>query len=188
MEVDNAHETSSLITRVKNEVKEQLKTSIPVTVGSIFYRIPWIISIHMVGNIAPGTDIGSNQLAAAALAQTLANVTGMSIGVGLSTALTTLAGQAHGASTGTTQIKSSSSEEGMWLCEPEARENSVGASSKFSSTTAYLVRGLFIQAVFVFPIGLYWIHGVKPLLLHLGQDETLSSMTEVRLGLNENVM
>ena len=41
-------------------------------------------------------SIGSTELAAAALATTLCNVTGMSLSVGLGSAITTLTGQARG--------------------------------------------------------------------------------------------
>lgn len=43
----------------------------------------------------------------------------------------------------------------------------------------FLYRGIFIQALLVIPMGLYWISGVKPLLLFLGQNAELAIMTEV---------
>jgi len=42
----------------------------------------------------------------------------------------------------------------------------------------YLYRGLFIQTIFVIPIGLWWIAGIRPTLIALGQGERLSTMTE----------
>eukprot|EP01083_Nonionella_stella_P253786 872995_1 len=41
-----------------------------------------------------------------------------------------------------------------------------------------LYRGLAIQLAFVLPIGLWWIHGIEPVLVQLGQAEKLSVMTE----------
>jgi multidrug resistance protein, MATE family len=49
------------------------------------------------------------------------------------------------------------------------------------STLVYLYRGLFIQLMFVLPVGVWWFVGVKSILLHLGQGEELSAMTEIYL-------
>ena len=56
----------------------------------LLYKIPWLISLHFAGNL------GSLELAAVSLAGTICNVTGLSLSVGMSSALTTLAGQARG--------------------------------------------------------------------------------------------
>ena len=72
------------------EWREQLKTSVPTTLGMLVNKVPWIISIYFAG------QLGSNQLAAAALATTICNITGMSFSVGLSSALTTFTGRARG--------------------------------------------------------------------------------------------
>ena len=73
-----------------SEVKEQFKTAYPTLIGMAVSKIPWLLSLRFVG------EIGSTELAAAALATTLCNVTGLSLSVGLSSALTTLTGQARG--------------------------------------------------------------------------------------------
>lgn len=73
-----------------NEFKSQCTIAVPTTVGLIFYKIPWMVSLHFVGVLGP------EALAAAALATTLCNITGMSASVGLSSALMTLSGQARG--------------------------------------------------------------------------------------------
>ena len=73
-----------------NELRAQLRTSIPATLSMLLYKVPWLLSLSFVGSI------GSRELAAAALATTLCNVTGMSLSVGLSSAITTLTGQAGG--------------------------------------------------------------------------------------------
>ena len=67
-----------------------LQTAGPALMSMLLYRFPWLISLRFVG------DIGAQELAAAALATTLCNVTGLSLSVGLSSALSTLAGQARG--------------------------------------------------------------------------------------------
>ena len=73
-----------------SELRTQLRTSIPSILCMLLYKVPWLISLSFVGSI------GSKELAAAALATTLCNVTGMSLSVGLSSAITTLTGQARG--------------------------------------------------------------------------------------------
>ena len=51
-----------------HEIRAQASTAIPTVLGLVLYRIPWIISLHFVGSI------GAQELAAAALATTLCNV------------------------------------------------------------------------------------------------------------------
>ena len=72
------------------ELQQQANIAFPTTLALLLYKLPWVISIHFVGNLGP------EELAAAALASTLCNVTGMSFSVGLSSAITTLTGQARG--------------------------------------------------------------------------------------------
>ena len=91
------HAADPLLNRFLWEVMEQSRTSVPAMLGMLLYKVPWLLSLRFVGNI------GSKELAAAALATTLCNVTGMSLSVGLSSALTTLTGQAQ-------------------TCEPQLRE------------------------------------------------------------------
>lgn len=82
--------TKSLASSSFAELRAQLRTSVPATLSMILYKVPWLISLAFVGRI------GAKELAAAALATTLCNVTGMSLSVGLSTAITTLTAQARG--------------------------------------------------------------------------------------------
>ena len=35
----------------------------------------------------------------------------------------------------------------------------------------YLYRGIFIQMLFVLPVGVWWLHGIDTLLVRLGQDK-----------------
>ena len=73
------------------EMMATLAISFPVTCNMLFYRFPWLTSLYFVGRH------GKSELAAAALATTIGNVTGLSVVVGLNSALTTLASQAKGA-------------------------------------------------------------------------------------------
>jgi MATE family multidrug resistance protein len=80
----------SLRMRLWHEIAEQWKTAFPALASMLLSNLPWLISLRFVGGI------GAEELAAAALASTLCNVTGLSLSVGLSSAITTLAGQAAG--------------------------------------------------------------------------------------------
>lgn len=182
-----------------SELRLQLRTSVPATLSMILYRLPWLLSLSFVG------AIGSKELAAAALATTLCNVTGMSLSVGLSSALSTLAGQARGElmarSGGLQTIKRRdeawSSVKKLVACDELTPLSSSKPESDFSFDDSnnddvpnqqedlspilplvYLYRGIFIQLAFVIPVGCYWLHGLKPLLIYLGQGEELSTMTE----------
>jgi MatE len=80
----------SWFARTFQEIVVQSKTALPTLQSMVFTKIPWLISLRFVGGM------GAPQLAAAALATTLCNVTGMALSVGLSSALSTLSGQAKG--------------------------------------------------------------------------------------------
>jgi Na+-driven multidrug efflux pump len=105
----------------------------------------------------------------------------MSVGVGLSTALTTLAGQSHGA-LNLRKIEGMTIIYGSKINDQENQrllKESDYHGKKSLSTTVYLFRGMFITFLFVIPIGLYWLNGIKPLLIWLGQGEAVSDMTQV---------
>lgn len=72
------------------ELQEQLKTVKPALQSFVMTKIPFFITLRFLGGF------GEQELASAALATTLNNVTGMSFCVGFSFALSTLAGQAKG--------------------------------------------------------------------------------------------
>ena len=185
-------------------------------------------------------NLGPEELAAAALASTLCNVTGMSFSVGLSSAITTLTGQARGelilkGKTMVMRRKSleTTSREKNQTHGENHHERKIGEESTpllpngtvtvtvtvtgngtgtgtgehltlsydtalavagavahhtiDSSTTAaaaspiqplvFLYRGIIIQLAFVIPIGLWWIKGIQPLFLALGQEPELSIMS-----------
>lgn len=164
--------------RASQEFREQMKTSLPAMAGMLTTKIPWLLSIHFAGNI------GAPELAAAALATTLCNVTGLSLSVGLSSALSTLTGQARG----DLRAKKERKEERRKLLGSEdyASYNSMESLLDVSDfkpllPLVFLYRGMFIQLIFVVPVGIWWLTGVESTLLHLGQGEELASMTSTYL-------
>ncbi|GMI16193.1 hypothetical protein TrLO_g12938 [Triparma laevis f. longispina] len=123
--------------------------SLPVTLNMIFYRLPWLASLHFVGNLDLLEGLGS-PLAAAALASTIANVTGLSIVIGLSSSLSTLSSQSFG------HLQNSSS----------------------SQLPQFLTTGLTVHYLFTIPIALMWLTELPyKALIALGQPEVLSRNT-----------
>jgi MATE family multidrug resistance protein len=195
----------SLRIRLWREISEQWKTAFPAVAGMLLYKFPWLISLRFVGGI------GATELAAAALASTLCNVTGLSLSVGLSSAMTTLAGQAVGdlhvrqekmnikvkfEDSGDNDSIPNGDEEqtGLLMSAMNVNENYQSTNQGEEKATAaaadsgtpllplvYLYLGIFIQVLFVLPIGLWWIHGTRPALIFLGQGEELATMTEAYL-------
>jgi len=207
---------SHTLSEMFEELKAQLSIANPTIVGLLFYKIPWIVSLHFVA------ELGSDALAAAALATTLCNVTGMSFAVGLGYGLATLTGQGKGdlllkgeakalrekiraernATSGNKNEDAGESTPFIILHQSNTVE--IDQSNNISSNKnnyeeededdeygshmidddspiqpmVYLYRGLFIQIIVLLPIGIWYIHGIKPLLLWLGQGEQLSLMTE----------
>ena len=180
------------IRRLVAEVREQVRTSAPTMLSMVIYKFPWLISLRFVG------AIGAEELAAAALATTLFNVMGLSLSLGLSSALTTLTGQARGDLRGRLEEKNQNNENGQELCSertsllsqnmakvangstfPDQMPSTANASHDMPLLPlVYLYRGLLVQFMFVLPIGCWWTIGIKPLLLALGQSRNLSTMTE----------
>jgi MATE family multidrug resistance protein len=189
----------SLRIRLWREIAEQWKTAFPAMAGMLLYKFPWLISLRFVGGI------GAEELAAAALASTLCNVTGLSLSVGLSSAMTTLAGQAVGdlrARQEKMNIRvkfeytddSIPSEEQSKLLESGSNVNENYQSTNQGEEKAvladsstpllplvYLYLGIFIQVLVVLPVGLWWISGTRPALIYLGQGEELATMTDAYL-------
>jgi len=136
------------------EIGATLGISVPVTFNMLFYRLPWLTSLYFVGRH------GKDALAAAALATTIGNVSGLSVVIGLNTALTTLAANAKGAAV---------SRSGRGGGEGGGRTEDVPL------VLTYLTRGLVIHLGFTIPISMAWMSGsVEAGLLLLGQDPTLS--------------
>jgi hypothetical protein len=200
-------EDLTFLRRVKNEIGEQMGTALPALQSMLLTKIPWLVSLRFV------SGIGAEELAAAALATTLCNVTGLSLSVGLSSALTTLAGQAkgelHSRALHETRRRASfdlqagdddHEESTIKLTTPKDKTQFTAGDDDEESTTEltthkenntepltpliFLYRGMFIQLVAVIPIGLWWIFGIKDVLVALGQHEALATMTEVSVVQN----
>jgi MATE family multidrug resistance protein len=175
---DSSSTDLSLVGRIWNELQEQFNTAFPTVQSLILAQIPWMISLRFAG------DLGSEELAAAALASTLCNVTGLSLSVGLSSALTTLAGQARGdlmarlATSKGIKLTTASHKD---LEHPSSFETSTEKRTASTNNPLppliYLYRGLFLQLLFVVPVGCWWIAGVESTLLALGQGPLVSQMT-----------
>jgi hypothetical protein len=173
----------SLWRRIKEEVNEQMDTAFPTLQSMILTKIPWLVSLRFVGGI------GAEELAAAALATTLCNVTGLSLSVGLSSALTTLAGQAKGELHARSKrrrvsfdLAANDREEqvgGVDQATTPQPQQSSDDNSEPLAPLVFLYRGMVIQLALVIPIGIWWIFGIKNVLIALGQRDLLSSMTEV---------
>jgi len=189
-EMSNHHYAEdSFWRRLVLEVREQSRTSLPSMLGMLLYKIPWLLSLRFVGKL------GSEELAAAALATTLCNVTGMSLSVGLSSAMTTLAGQARGTLMAKRKVllkksniqgvcydekKDSGDEEDLPLVDDDTLEDTprLPANNVPLLPLTILFRGIFIQLMLVIPVGIWWLYGIKTVLLALGQGKVLSTMTE----------
>jgi MATE family multidrug resistance protein len=199
----------SLQIRLWHEIAEQWKTAFPALASMLLSYLPWLISLRFVGGI------GAKELAAAALASTLCNVTGLSLSVGLSSAITTLAGQAAGdlharqekMSSNELEFEDSDLEDSISTISEEHTRllesaMSIDVNENYQSTNqgeekaaaaadsgtpllplVYLYQGIFIQVLFVLPIGLWWISGTQPALIFLGQGEEISTMTAAYLSI-----
>jgi len=90
-DVDDAPSTSTS-RAVVQEIRAHVAYALPVTTSSLCNRARDLISLAFVG-----AEASTTTLAGAAVASTVANVTGNAVLVGLTSALLTLAGQAYGA-------------------------------------------------------------------------------------------
>jgi MATE family multidrug resistance protein len=169
--------------RIKEEVSEQMDTALPTLQSMVLTKIPWLISLRFVGGI------GAQELAAAALATTLCNVTGLSLSVGLSSALSTLTGQAKGELHSRLIHEKRRRVSFDLAAENEERQKDLDPASGISleedkepiTPLVFLYRGMVIQLALVIPVGVWWLFGVKDVLISLGQTEVLSSRTEAYL-------
>lgn len=134
------------------------RLALPAIVSLLFNRVVTVSSVSVVGNAFDTTA-----LAGAGLATTLANVTGFSVQVGLSSALQTLAGQAFGAGAylalgvlyqrallviGASMLAVSA----MWFCaEPLllALGQDAGVAAAAASYLRFMLPGLWAQLVVV---------------------------------------
>jgi multidrug resistance protein, MATE family len=185
----------SWLKRFRIEMEIQSTTFLPALLSLVISKIPWFISLRFLGNI------GGEQLAAAALATTIHNVTGMSLSVGMSFALSTLAGQAKGEliSRGKHLVAKRRSyvmdNKTQGKVEDVSQGDIDNLSSEFDYSSqrqlslsmndihtspitpiVYLLRGICLQLCLVIPVGIWWLMGIEDMLLALGQGPQLASM------------
>lgn len=175
---------SSWYEKLLAELDAQSKTACPALQSLVMSKIPWFISLRFLGNA------GGEELAAAALATTLHNVTGMSLSVGFSFALSTLAGQAkgemmsRGKQSDTRPIHPYEIVEGNCETVPLHLEHEPSAqnvpvrdhNAAPIMPIVYLLRGMCIQLCLVVLVGIWWIAGIEDLLVGLGQGPKLANM------------
>ncbi|GAX25058.1 multidrug resistance protein, MATE family [Fistulifera solaris] len=162
----------------------------------VISKIPWLVTLRFVG------QLGATELAAAALAMTLRNLTGLSLSVGLSSALATLTSQSRGQlQAKLAERKNQKQTEGVdsklfmeydndiETVELEERLGFLGRrNERVLSSNAlprapllplvYYYRGIFLQLAFVIPIFIWWWKGLRPFLVALGQEEQLAAKTD----------
>jgi multidrug resistance protein, MATE family len=181
---------SPWLKRLRTEVEIQSTIALPALMSLVMSKIPWFISLRFLGNI------GGEHLAAAALATTLHNVTGMSLAVGMSFALSTLVGQAKGEliSRGKRLVAKRRSDVMDDNAEGKIDDLSQ-AVSKFDNSSqiilsssindhntnpitpiVYLLRGICVQLCLVIPVGIWWLMGIEDMLVTLGQGPQLANM------------
>jgi hypothetical protein len=168
----------SWFARTLNEMIVQSETALPTLQSMVLTKIPWLISLRFVGGM------GAPELAAAALATTLCNVTGMSLSVGLSSALSTLSGQAKGELLARMlhEKRRRVSFDMAQSVDLSGEVNGlVAANHEPITSIIFFWRGMVIQLSLIVPVALWWVMGVKKTLLQLGQTELLSTMTETYL-------
>mmetsp|Transcript_12853 Transcript_12853/g.32370 ORF Transcript_12853/g.32370 Transcript_12853/m.32370 type:complete len:618 (-) Transcript_12853:1124-2977(-) len=156
-------------TRVQEEIIEQSKTFLPALQSMVLSKIPWFITLRILGEM----DGDGVELAAAALATTLCNVTGMSLCVGFSFALSTLAGQAKGEMVS----RASNAKESTTLQSAASDDD----ESMPNTPIVFLLRGLLIQVMLVLPVGIWWLFGIEDFLIQLGQTPELATNAAIYL-------
>ena len=165
------------VKNIVNEIIVQSETALPALQSMVFTKIPWFISLRFVGGM------GAPQLAAAALATTLCNVTGMALSVGLSSALSTLSGQARGELISRMKhdkrcrISFDMTQSAGVAISPEPMIDSPSKDEPIT-TIIFFWRGMVIQMCVMLPVAIWWLTGVESTLLHLGQTQLLSTMTQ----------
>jgi Na+-driven multidrug efflux pump len=184
---------------IYHEIIEQSKTFLPTLQSLILSKIPWFITLRILGEMdddannnnadggdgddkngnenGNGGDGGGVELAAAALATTLCNVTGLSLCIGFSFALSTLAGQAKGEMF--SRPSRSSSKKNNDIRNENENENGYGNGNDIdmigiNTPIIFLLRGLIVQILLVLPVGIWWIYGIESFLIQLGQTPILA--------------
>ena len=146
-ETEGETETS---TSSRAEIARQASIAAPVSVSMLSNRARDLMSIAFVGH---ASSRGAFDLAGAALACTLANVTGLSLIVGMASAVNTLAGQSFGrgefAEVGATARRAcailfsvSAIISVIWVCETENILVALGQPRGIAHAAAVYVKGL----------------------------------------------
>ena len=165
--VKDANANKSWVAKIFHEMVVQSETALPALQSMVFTKIPWFISLRFVGGM------GAPQLAAAALATTLCNVTGMALSDGLSSALSTLSGQAKGELV--SRMIHDKRRRISFDMDPSTNPTK---DSEPITTIIFFWRGMVIQLCVMLPVAIWWLTGVESTLLHLGQTPLLSTMTQ----------
>jgi MATE family multidrug resistance protein len=181
------HKRDTWTSMAQREVVEQSKTFLPALQSMVLSKIPWFITLRILGEMDDGSAFGGEEesnsnhsggieLAAAALATSLCNVTGMSLCVGFSFALSTLAGQAKGemVSRSSSNAKGSVKESSSFLGGPGCCSDDDSESTP-NIPVVFLLRGLLIQLMLVLPVGIWWLFGIEDFLIKLGQTPELAN-------------
>lgn len=186
-DVDSATDASSTTTTThtstfQNELNELLRTSLPTTADMVLGQVSRIITLSFVGNI------GVQEMAAAALATSINNVTGCSIAFGFASAVATLTGQAKGRMLDIEAQAAERREEKENQCLSSLStlltDNSNGEDEKSSEAapeilpSTYLFRAIFVHLLFALPVASSWLYGLKPVLIWLKQEEVVSDMAQ----------
>jgi len=149
-------------------LKSTTSLAFPTTLTNIFSRMPYLTSLYFIGSF------GTESLAAGGLASTISNVSGVSVVVGLSSALVTLVSQSKGS-----HIHRTSSTDG------EEVTSSSTSSSAIPLPQIYLQRAIFLHFCVTLPISTMWFCFpktlIEPLLQTLGQRQQLSNETSFYL-------
>ena len=171
----DVHANIPWVAKIFNEMIVQSETALPALQSMVFTKIPWFISLRFVGGM------GAPQLAAAALATTLCNVTGMALSDGLSSALSTLSGQAKGELVSRMIYEKNrrvSFDMAQGAGVTSELKNDSPSNDEPITTIVFFWRGMVIQLCVMMPVAIWWLTGVESTLLHLGQTQLLSTMTQ----------
>ena len=172
-------------------------TALPTIMERLLNRVPWLLTLCVVGFSA---SISSIENSAVALATTVCNVGGLSLTVGLSMCgVTTLVGQAKGSLAAAASAAREFSKkyghdeenadkalekkgETTPLLLPSTPQS--GQTASGDALLVYLFRALFIHLCVALPVGIIWlIPGVmSSALVGLGQEPNLASLTEQYLN------
>lgn len=188
------------------ETLVQLHTVIPSLIGFILAKLPWMISLRFLGALddthaLAAASFGNSIVNIAgvavsiALSSALATLTSQAVGEMRHRESTPK--EIEMISSNNTSSSSKKETERVQLLQDDENEQ-VDAAVNLTQDTeevlpsvvnepqdqepiitplVYLYRGLFINFLFIGPVVLWWLFGMRSTLRWLGQDETLSELT-----------